>query len=301
MVAVMVGSRPEPSTWPLALRRCTHRRRATPLHVVCRNLLSRTHACAHGWHLSPHPRRLAGLFASPPAELPEGEEGTAFAVEYEHRSAEKLDRLAIINAFVDNIPTPPHKARAALWLGVVPAPDGQRRAQRPVVFGAGVAPGGRAGPPSLGAGGLARRAQRALLHTLSGGCFHSAVPAGSAAAWPRTGGDDHPALACCCCCGAAAARAVQVNLKGATKTIIVQMVRNACGVSVVTRYRELNKFNLRKCAEVRDTRSTLRDTRSTRVGGRALLGGPELCAAVSRVWARWHRAEVRGRRRGGAL
>jgi hypothetical protein len=32
-----------------------------------------------------------------------------FSVEYEHRATGKLDRLAVINAFVDHIPKPPHK------------------------------------------------------------------------------------------------------------------------------------------------------------------------------------------------
>jgi tRNA(Ser,Leu) C12 N-acetylase TAN1 len=43
---------------------------------------------------------------------------------------------------------------------------------------------------------------------------------------------------------------VQVNLTAPDQTILVQVTRNAVGASVVTRYRELHKFNMRKCADV---------------------------------------------------
>jgi hypothetical protein len=42
----------------------------------------------------------------------------------------------------------------------------------------------------------------------------------------------------------------QVNLKTPDLTILVQLARNVCAASVVPKYRELHKFNLRKCAEV---------------------------------------------------
>ena len=35
-----------------------------------------------------------------------------FAVEYEHRNAEKFDRMEVINAFVGTVKTPPHKVCA---------------------------------------------------------------------------------------------------------------------------------------------------------------------------------------------
>eukprot|EP00197_Chlamydomonas_leiostraca_P002346 CAMPEP_0202858320 /NCGR_PEP_ID=MMETSP1391-20130828/908_1 /ASSEMBLY_ACC=CAM_ASM_000867 /TAXON_ID=1034604 /ORGANISM="Chlamydomonas leiostraca, Strain SAG 11-49" /LENGTH=283 /DNA_ID=CAMNT_0049537229 /DNA_START=21 /DNA_END=868 /DNA_ORIENTATION=+ len=83
-----------------------------------------------------------------PAE--ESAAAVEFAVEYEHRSSDKFDRLQVINAFVDAIKTPPHK----------------------------------------------------------------------------------------------------VNLKTPSLTILVQLARNSCACAVVPKYRELHKFNLRKCAEV---------------------------------------------------
>lgn len=42
----------------------------------------------------------------------------------------------------------------------------------------------------------------------------------------------------------------QVNLKEPSKTVLVQLTRNGCAMSVVTGYREYAKFNLRKLAEV---------------------------------------------------
>jgi hypothetical protein len=42
----------------------------------------------------------------------DAEPGTQFAVDMEHRSSDKFDRLAVINAFVDSVPMPPHKVRA---------------------------------------------------------------------------------------------------------------------------------------------------------------------------------------------
>jgi hypothetical protein len=39
----------------------------------------------------------------------DAEVGHGFAVEYEHRSTDKFDRKAVIDAFVDHIQTPPHK------------------------------------------------------------------------------------------------------------------------------------------------------------------------------------------------
>lgn len=32
-------------------------------------------------------------------------------MEYEHRNAEKFDRMEVINAFVNNIKMPPHKVK----------------------------------------------------------------------------------------------------------------------------------------------------------------------------------------------
>lgn len=39
-----------------------------------------------------------------------------FAVEYEHRSADKLDRQKLIDAFVDHIKMPPHKVGQVVGL-----------------------------------------------------------------------------------------------------------------------------------------------------------------------------------------
>ncbi|KAL6751892.1 hypothetical protein V8C86DRAFT_2767947 [Haematococcus lacustris] len=91
------------------------------------------------------PKMLAPAFPSG-----EGAQQILYAVEYEHRNAEKLERMDVINAFVNAIATPPHK----------------------------------------------------------------------------------------------------VNLSAPALTVLVQRVRNACGASVLPKYRELHKFNLRKCAEV---------------------------------------------------
>lgn len=43
---------------------------------------------------------------------------------------------------------------------------------------------------------------------------------------------------------------MQVNLNSPDQVILVQVTRNAVGASVVTRYKELHKFNMRKCADV---------------------------------------------------
>ena len=43
---------------------------------------------------------------------------------------------------------------------------------------------------------------------------------------------------------------LQVNLGAPTKTVLVQITRNVTAAAVVPRYRELHKYNLRKCAEV---------------------------------------------------
>ena len=41
----------------------------------------------------------------------------------------------------------------------------------------------------------------------------------------------------------------KVNLDKPDKTILVQLVRNVCAVSVVEQYKELCKFNVRKAVE----------------------------------------------------
>lgn len=39
-----------------------------------------------------------------------------YAVDYEHRSSDKMDRLSVINAFVDHVPkVPAHKVRGPAW------------------------------------------------------------------------------------------------------------------------------------------------------------------------------------------
>jgi len=43
--------------------------------------------------------------------LDEGEEGVPFAVEYEHRSSDKFDRMEVIDIFAGLIKSPPHKVR----------------------------------------------------------------------------------------------------------------------------------------------------------------------------------------------
>ena len=52
------------------------------------------------------PKVLEGHF---PAEEVEGQKGVQFAVEYEHRSFQGINRLDIINAFTDQIKCPPNK------------------------------------------------------------------------------------------------------------------------------------------------------------------------------------------------
>ena len=44
----------------------------------------------------------------------------------------------------------------------------------------------------------------------------------------------------------------QVDLTNPVKTVLVQLTRNACGLSVVTHYKELARFNIRKLTEVED-------------------------------------------------
>ncbi len=41
--------------------------------------------------------------------------------------------------------------------------------------------------------------------------------------------------------------------------MLVQATRNACGISVVTHYRELSKFNIRKLTEVEGTEARKKD------------------------------------------
>lgn len=43
-----------------------------------------------------------------------------------------------------------------------------------------------------------------------------------------------------------------MNLSAPGKSIIVQVSRNAVACSVVSRYRDLHKFNIKKCAEVEE-------------------------------------------------
>ncbi|GAX79999.1 hypothetical protein CEUSTIGMA_g7439.t1 [Chlamydomonas eustigma] len=113
----------------------------------CHRLLPLSHACycdvEHIKELAP--KALEGHFPSG-----EGAACIPFSVEYEHRSADKFDRMEIINIFANLIDSPPHK----------------------------------------------------------------------------------------------------VDLGSPQKTVLVQLTRNACGLGVVTHYKELAKYNIRKLTEV---------------------------------------------------
>jgi tRNA acetyltransferase TAN1 len=118
----------------------------------CSRFLPVTHTCFASVEAIKEisPKVLEGHF---PAEVVEGgPKGVQFAVEYEHRSFQGINRLEIINAFTDQIKCPPNK----------------------------------------------------------------------------------------------------VNLTNPEKTILVQMLKSVCAVSVVTNYKELSKFNIKLITESKD-------------------------------------------------
>lgn len=135
-----------------------------------------------------------------------------FAVQYEHRAApQDLDRLDVINAIVDNIST-------VRRLGV--------RCCR----------GGGGGPPHLA---VERRCRR--------DCTILLLPH-SARDTQRSGRDvppAHPFLS--------PLPAVQpphkVNLSAPDKTILVNVLKSTCGLSVVDDFKQLLRYNVRLLAE----------------------------------------------------
>lgn len=117
----------------------------------CARFLPVTHTCFASVEAIKEmaPKVLAGHF---PAEEAKGSKGVLFAVEYEHRSFQGINRIDIINAFADQIKCPPNK----------------------------------------------------------------------------------------------------VNLTSPDKTILVQMLKSVCAVSIVTEYKDLCKFNIKNITEAKD-------------------------------------------------
>lgn len=67
-------------------------------------LLPITHVCFAGLE---EMKEMAAPLVTP--HFPPAAEGVPFAVEFEHRACDNFPRLDVINAFVDHIPSPPHK------------------------------------------------------------------------------------------------------------------------------------------------------------------------------------------------
>jgi hypothetical protein len=196
-------------------------------------------------------------------------------VEYEHRSANDFERMDVINAFVDAIKTPPHKVQIVLCATLLcdnscePAyPDfammpnvqcclciitSNLHLYVPTAWLA-WAPQWWSTIDLLALALCCTKACARLCclviavhvddsttgsrHTCT--AYSTLVYLIGLTSWPVS----FLIWVCCAAC------AVQVNLTKPTKTVLVQVTRNVCGFAVVERYKELNKFNLRKCAEV---------------------------------------------------
>ena len=125
-----------------------------------------------------------------------------FAVQYDHRAAPSLDRMAVINLFANKIKVRWAARRAAL-LRICAALAAQACWRRTgAVAQRALAPRSQSGPP------LHRRPS-----------------------WPP-----RPA--------AAQQAPHKVDLGAPQKTILVNLLKSACGVAVVEQYRELQKFNI---------------------------------------------------------